>query len=156
MMMIAAGGRKAPKKQSRLSSACAESSVLGIDEGAQGFHRPSPDCSDIKAESVHDAAHQTSLSEWTLALTRIVHDVNIGPQFRAGQVVAVLDRIIEGRQQDEQDHGVDELREAGQPTHLHWNSACKLQISLSWQEFYLLSSSCISSALLIVTHSILY
>lgn len=123
-MMIAAGGRKAPKKKhSRLSSACAESSVLGKDEGARGFHSPSPDRSDTKAESVYDAAHQTSPSERTLALTRIVHDVNVGPQFGAGQVVAVLDRIVEGRQQDEQDHGVDELREAGQPTHLHWNSS---------------------------------
>lgn len=112
MMMIAAGGRKAPKKQSRLSSVCADSSVLGKDEGAWGFHRPSPDRSDTKVESVHDAAHKTAPSERMLALTRIVHDVNIGPQFRAGQVVAVLDRIIEGRQQDEQDHGVDELREA--------------------------------------------
>lgn len=66
----------------------------------------------------------TRLSQ-TVALTRIVHDVNVGPQVRAGQVVAVLDRVIEGRQQDEEDHGVDELGEAGQPTHDRWNSACK-------------------------------
>lgn len=41
--------------------------------------------------------------------TGVVHDVDVRPQFGAGQVVAVLDRVVQGRQQDEQDHGVDEL-----------------------------------------------
>lgn len=60
------------------------------------------------------------LSGGTGALTGIVHHVNVGPQFRAAQVVAVLDRVIQGRQQDEEDHGVDELREGGEPTRLPW------------------------------------
>ena len=45
-------------------------------------------------QSVPEAAQQTARSERRVELTRIVHDVNVGPQFRAGQVVAVLDRII--------------------------------------------------------------
>lgn len=44
------------------------------------------------------------------ALTCIVHDIDVGPQLRAGKVVAVLNWVVESRQQDEQDHGVDELR----------------------------------------------
>lgn len=61
------------------------------------FCRPSvspPDHSDTKMQSVPEAAQQTARSERRVELTRIVHDVNVGPQFRAGQVVAVLDRII--------------------------------------------------------------
>lgn len=57
---------------------------------------------------------QIGLSGRTVALTGIVHDVDVGPQFRAGQVVAVLDRVVQGRQQDEEHHGVDELGEAPQ------------------------------------------
>lgn len=89
-MKIAAGGGKAPKIRSRLSSVCAESSVLGKDEEA-AVHESSADTLPTFTEPPPD---QTPLSERTVALTRIVHDVNVGPQFRAGQVVAVLDRII--------------------------------------------------------------
>ena len=36
-----------------------------------------------------------------VALTCIVHDINVGPQLRTGKVVAVLNWVIESRQQDE-------------------------------------------------------
>lgn len=52
-----------------------------------------------------------SYMENTLALTCIIHYIDVGSQLRAGKVVAVLNWVIESRQQDEQDHCVDELWE---------------------------------------------
>lgn len=66
-------------------------------------------CSDINraivtqsitpVDNLYQVGHVTM--KGLVALTCIVHDINVSPQLRASKVVAVLNRVIESRQQDE-------------------------------------------------------